>query len=208
MATDFRFKDEWLVRLVTTPPTITPERIEHWRAKQRSFLSQALIDEEVVTFEELAALVNRNFKIRPIEVELKQIAEHVLALVPEKLVRRHNVLPVDATPRTVDLAMANPLDPAAVQAVERVTGRDVNPLFCSPARMQEITASEIGPDAIVYNLLRKLEDVMPIEVVERESNDASSNPRRLKRLRRRQPRRRRRFSRCWTRSGASCSSRR
>lgn len=174
MATDFRFKDEWLVRLVTALPNVTPERVQHWRDKQRPFLSQALIDEEVMTFEELAALVNRNFKIRPIEVELKHIAEHVLALVPEKIVRRHHVLPVDATPRTIDLAMANPLDEAAVQDVEGVTGRDVNPLFCSPATIQEITASELGPDAIVYNLLRKLEDVMPIEVVERESNDAST----------------------------------
>ncbi len=52
------------------------------------------------------------------------------AVEPE-LVRMHRVLPLSVTPRTLHVAMADPLDLAAVDDVQFQTGRRVHPLVAS-----------------------------------------------------------------------------
>jgi len=52
-------------------------------------------------------------------------------MVQPELVRRHRVLPLSVTPRTLRVAMADPLDLAAVDDVQFQTGRRVHPVVAS-----------------------------------------------------------------------------
>ena len=53
----YRFKDEWLVALLGTMPGVTPELIKRWRSQQKPYVSQALIDGDVLSFKEIAEVV-------------------------------------------------------------------------------------------------------------------------------------------------------
>ncbi len=171
MASAFhRFRDEWLVRLVEGTAGVPAERIEQWRTEKVSFLSQALLDADALTFAQLAEVIRRAFRIEATELSggaPKELAQ----LLPEKVTRRHFVVPVEADQKRVTLAMANPLDEYAVHDVQSVTGRTVNPLFCPPATLERATLEELAPDAIVFNLLKKFESQTSVEVVERESDE-------------------------------------
>lgn len=169
-AATHRFKDEWLVRLVEGMAGIPAERIEHWRADKAPYLSQALLDADALTFAQLAEVISHAFRIGATEL-IGGVPKDLAQLLPEKVTRKHFVIPVEADHRHVSLAMANPLDEYAVHDVQSVTGRSVNPLFCPPATLERATLEELAPDAIVFNLLRKFENNTSVEIVERESDE-------------------------------------
>lgn len=168
MSTEHRFKDEWLVRLLEQDGSVQAARIEQWRHAGVPFISQQLLDDGALTFDQLSALIQRTFHIGSTDLA-GGVAKDTAGLVPEKVARQHFVVAVEASQRNIDVAMANPLDEYAMQAVSAVTGRKVNPLFCPPTTVERATLDELTPDAIVYNLLRKFETQTNVEVVERES---------------------------------------
>ena len=167
---DFRFKDEWLASLLRGRPGISEEHVAEWRLEQAPFLSQKLIDTGMLTFSQIADVVRAAYRIDSTDL-VDGVDDEVARLLPENVARKHFVMPVKATQRQVDLAMANPLDEHAMQDVRAVTGRSVNPLFAPPAALERLTLDKLAPDAVVYNLLRKFEADTPVEVVERESDE-------------------------------------
>ena len=169
-----RFKDEWLVGLVERATMLPPGRIDQWRAEKAPYLSQQLLDSGVLSFAQLAEIILHAYRIPATDLS-GGVPREVAQLLPEKVTREHFVLAVQAGPKSVDLAMANPLDELALQDVHWVTGRAVNPLFCPPATLQRAALEELAPDAIVYNLLRKFETSTPVEVVGRESGEPAAD---------------------------------
>ena len=59
----YRFKDEWLAALVGTMPGVTPELIKRWRFQEKPYIAQALIDGDVLSFQEIAEVVKEAFRI-------------------------------------------------------------------------------------------------------------------------------------------------
>ena len=110
----YRFKDEWLVALVGTMPGVTPELIQRWRSQEKPYVAQALIDGDVLSFREIAEVVKDAFRIDYVDLSPGAIDKNAMSILPEKLCREHNVLPVKVDAKTVWLAMANPLDQEAI----------------------------------------------------------------------------------------------
>ena len=156
----FRFKDEWLVALVGTMPGITPELIKRWRFQQKPYVAQALIDGDVLSFKEIAELVKEAFRIDYVDLNPTEIDKNAMQLLPEKLCRDHNVLPVKVDSKTVWLAMANPLDQEAIQRVSWATSREVTPLFCPPGVLDKLVSETLRPDAMIYGLIEKLDQAV------------------------------------------------
>ena len=102
----FRFKDEWLVSLVATMPGVTQELIKRWRFQQKPYIAQALIDGDVLSFREIAEVVKDAFRIDYVDLTPGAIDKNAMQILPEKLCREHNVLPVKVDSRMVHLAMA------------------------------------------------------------------------------------------------------
>jgi type IV pilus assembly protein PilB len=166
-----RFRDEWLLRLVAQLPDAPLAQVERWREERREFVSQALMDAGVLSFEMIADLVRNAYRIESVQVEVGRLDRALLALVPDALRRRHHVVPVSAAERTISLAMANPLDQDAAKDVESVTARQVVPLFCPPGQLHELQLEQSDPDLLVYDLIRRFDAVERVEVLEREGED-------------------------------------
>jgi len=170
----FRFKDEWLVALVGTMPGVTPELIKRWRFQQKPYVAQALIDGDVLSFHEIAELVKEAFRIDYVDLNPNEIDKNAATILPEKLCREHNVLPVKVDSRMVWLAMANPLDQEAIQRVSWATSREVTPLFCPPGQLDKLVSDTLRPDAMIYGLIEKLDQAVGVEQVkEEEQNEAA-----------------------------------
>lgn len=172
-----RFVDEWLTPLVARVPEVSPGRIQQWRSDRREFLSQSLMDDVVLDFSAIAGLIRSAYRIESVQLRPADLDRKVLALVPEAIARRHRVVPVEADARSIRLAMADPLDPSASQAVEAVTGRRVVPLFCPPARLHELALEQLDPDALIFDLVRGFDVRDSVEVIERGADDGDETVR-------------------------------
>src|SRR6202022_836962 len=172
--TKFRFKDEWLVSLVGTMPGVTSDLINRWRTQQKPYVSQALLDGDVLSFTEISALVKEAFRIDSIDLNPNTIDKNAMQILPEKLCREHNVLPVKVDSRMVWLAMANPLDQEAIQRVSWATSREVTPLFCPPGQLDKLVSETLRPDAMIYGLIEKLDHAVGIEQIKEEEQDAAA----------------------------------
>jgi type IV pilus assembly protein PilB len=170
----FRFKDEWLVSLVGTMPGITPELIKRWRFQQKPYVAQALIDGDVLSFKEIAELVKEAFRIDYVDLNPSEIDKNAMQLLPEKLCRDHNVLPVKVDSKTVWLAMANPLDQEAIQRVSWATSREVTPLFCPPGVLDKLVSETLRPDAMIYGLIEKLDQAVGVEQIKEQEQDEAA----------------------------------
>ncbi|MFL5594612.1 MAG: hypothetical protein ACJ785_08385, partial [Gemmatimonadaceae bacterium] len=97
----FRFKDEWLVSLVGTMPGVTQELIKRWRFQQKPYIAQALIDGDVLSFKEIAEVVKDAFRIDYVDLNPGAIDKNAMQILPEKVCRELNVLPVKVDGRMV-----------------------------------------------------------------------------------------------------------
>ena len=170
----FRFKDEWLVSLVGTMPGVTPELISRWRTQKKPYVAQALIDGDVLSFSEIAVLVKEAFRIDSVDLNPGQIDKNAMQVLPEKLCRDFNVLPVKIDSRMVHLAMANPLDQEAIQRVSWATSREVTPLFCPPGQLEKLVSDTLRPDAMIYGLIEKLDQTVGIEQIKDAEQDEAA----------------------------------
>jgi len=170
----FRFKDEWLVSLVATMPGVTQELIKRWRFQQKPYISQALIDGDVLSFREIAEVVKDAFRIDYVDLNPGAIDKNAMQILPEKLCREHSVLPVKVDSRMVHLAMANPLDQEAIQRVSWATSREVTPLFCPPGQLDKLVQETLRPDAMIYGLIEKLDQAVGVEQVKEQEADEAA----------------------------------
>jgi type IV pilus assembly protein PilB len=170
----FRFKDEWLVSLVGTMPGVTPDLIKRWRFQQKPYVAQALIDGDILSFKEIAEVVKDAFRIDYVDLSPGAIDKNAMQILPEKLCREHNVLPVKVDSRMVHLAMANPLDQEAIQRVSWATSREVTPLFCPPGTLDKLVQETLRPDAMIYGLIEKLDQAVGVEEVKEAAEDEAA----------------------------------
>lgn len=152
-----RFQDEWLLPLVEKTHGLSVELLAEWRGQKRRFLSQALVDQGLATFEELGEAILRRYRIKYGAPGADSITRDVFSVVPEKVCRKHGLIPASAERREVLVLMANPVDPTAQQEVEWAAGRDVVPVFCLPDHLERLLVHMLAPDAVVYDLLQRLE---------------------------------------------------
>lgn len=66
---------------------------------------------------------------------------------PARLVHRHNVFPIGQSKNTIQLALSNPFDVAALDAVSAATGRGVVANVCLPEDLNRLIKSHLGVGA-------------------------------------------------------------
>lgn len=171
-----RFLDEWILTLLRDTPGLTPELIASWREQKRTFLSQSVVDQGLRSFEELGEAVLKRFRIGYGDPDPEAIDRALLSVVSEKLCRRHNLVPRDRTGHALSILMANPMDTTAQEEVEWAAGRSVVPLFCLPDHLDRLLLGMLTPDAVVYDLLQRLEVEGNVEILGTESEDEGGEP--------------------------------
>lgn len=161
-----RFRDEWLRRLVQRHWDLETERIDQWREQGRDFLSQALVDEGIATLEDIGELLSEVYGIEYIDPAPGLLDRDAFGLMPESVVRKYLSLPKALREDTLELLTPNPLDAELLNEVEWVTGREVEPWFSLPERLQALVARELGrSNPVEFDLLRKIETRQEVEVV-------------------------------------------
>jgi type IV pilus assembly protein PilB len=90
-------------------------------------LSDALIEKDAITDENLGILISDFLKVPFIVLAKISIPQEVFSVIPERIARKMKVIPFERDATTLKLAMANPSDTETILMIEAKTGQKVIP---------------------------------------------------------------------------------
>lgn len=153
-----------------------------WRAANRPAISAATPLDEAwsavtqaygVTETDLAAQVAALFRLQPATME--GIEPRAVKLLPEKLARKHNVLPIRETHNEIVVASSDPTDYNAEQAIQFTSGRRVVLQVAGPRTLADAINASYSPERAMETLLRTMHAApADVQVVETAAADQVS----------------------------------
>ncbi|MBU1108894.1 MAG: Flp pilus assembly complex ATPase component TadA [Candidatus Riflebacteria bacterium] len=123
---------------------ITAEQLTEALGKQKELgkrLGKVLEDIGMCTDEQIARALADQLVIPYIELDKQYIPMEILQLIPETIIRNHNLLPVLINGNVLTVAMADPLDAFVVDEIRYQTGLEVE--------------EGIAPESVILNAIRR-----------------------------------------------------
>jgi len=114
---------------------ITREQLEKAVKLQRKDgrgLGDILVEQELVTPDDLIMATSLCLGVPLIDLNEQKPQPQAIALIPQALARKYNILPLDIVDNCLVLVMANPEDSLAYQDVQDVAGKIVEPVMAAP----------------------------------------------------------------------------
>jgi type IV pilus assembly protein PilB len=98
-----------------------------------------LVSDDMIT-----AVLSRQYGIPSVNLDLFQIDQSVLRLIPQEVAQKHSVLPLSRVGATLTLAMVDPTNVFAMDDVKFMTGLNVEPVVVAEASIQQAIAKYYG----------------------------------------------------------------
>ncbi len=105
--------------------------------KKGGSLAELLIKLGYMQEAQLVNVLSGYLSIPPVRVLNLNISQEVLALVPERIARDYQVLPIGKIGSTVTLAMADPLNVLIVDDIKKITKCEINPVIAFLSEIKE-----------------------------------------------------------------------
>ncbi len=121
-----------LGELLVASSFIKPEDLERIREvanRSNKKLTEVLLDEELISPDTLATVLSLQYNVPAVDLRRIQVQPAALALVPERLAREHQVLPLSIDGDTVTVAMEDPGDMWAIDQLAMKTKKRVKPVI-------------------------------------------------------------------------------
>lgn len=151
---------------------VLTERQLEWALNQQRTnykrLGEILLDADLASDEDIAEARALQLEIPHVHLGEFSIPQHVAESIPESVARVYGVVPVSASTDKLAVAMVNPMDVEAIDAVQRCAKKRVEPLLASESRIVaaiERIYGATGGDDIVASIEAAVGDVeyQPLE---------------------------------------------
>src|SRR5437763_2562553 len=144
---------------------ISPQHLRQALDYQREHggrLGFNLVKLGLVSDDTITAILSRQYGIPSVNLELFDIDESVLRLIPQEVAQKYSVLPLSRVGATLTLAMVDPTNVFAMDDIKFMTGLNVEPVVVAEASIQaaiaryystsrEIELAGVGADVTVDN---------------------------------------------------------
>ncbi|MDA8243756.1 MAG: type II/IV secretion system protein [Elusimicrobia bacterium] len=176
MGNEWVFRDEHMLRVLSPLSAAAPEALAKARADKKRFCSQALVEAGVLPPDRVVKAAEAAFKARYVPLASASIDKFTLSLVPEKLCRKYLLVPLRLEESEIHAVMMNPSDFNAQSDVEAITGRRVIPFFGLPREVETCLDRLYSADAVVFDLLSKVETPDDVMVLGERSQAVQDDP--------------------------------
>ncbi len=157
-------RDEWVLPIIAE--LASPEAADRARQSADGSVWAAALRLGLVPAQELLAAISRKLST-PIAPSL-EVDPEARRLIPERVARRYQVLPLACSPHVLDVASASPWDLDAERAIAFVSGRSLRIWLAPPGAIAERIDQEYsGARGQVATSKRQVENGMPGESVVR-----------------------------------------
>src|SRR5882672_1911383 len=134
---------EILVRENLISPQHLREALDYQR-EHGGRLGYNLVKLGLVSDDMITAVLSRQYGIPSVNLELFQIDEHVLQLIPQEVAQKYSVLPLSRVGASLTLAMVDPTNVFAMDDIKFMTGLNVEPVVVAEASAAQAIAKYYG----------------------------------------------------------------
>jgi len=153
---------EILVRENLISPQHLREALDYQR-EHGGRLGYNLVRLGLVSDDMITAVLSRQYGIPSVNLELFDIDESVIRLIPQEVAQKYSVLPLSRVGATLTLAMVDPTNVFAMDDIKFMTGLNIEPVVVAEASVQqaiakyyssskEIELAPVAPDVVVQGI--------------------------------------------------------
>ncbi len=150
---------EILVRENLISPQHLREALDYQR-EHGGRLGYNLVRLGLVSDDMITAVLSRQYGIPSVNLELFDIDESVIRLIPQEVAQKYSVLPLSRVGATLTLAMVDPTNVFAMDDIKFMTGLNIEPVVVAEASVQqaiaryystsrEIELAPVAPDVVL-----------------------------------------------------------
>ena len=140
---------------------------EHGGRLGFNLVKMGLVSDDMIT-----AVLSRQYGVPSVNLELFDIDDSVIRLIPREVAEKYSVLPLSRVGATLTLAMVDPTNVFAMDDIKFMTGLNIEPVVVSEASVQEAISR-------YYSQSRELELARDFEESQNSHGVADSLPDRL-----------------------------
>ena len=120
---------------------LEPEQLEQALLKQSKeinsgYLGEVLINAGLIDEKTRNRFLSQQLHIPTIDLGHFEVDESVLSMIPERIVREYNVLPVFKLNNTLNVAIVDPIDSDPINAARNASGLKAEPLIVTTNELQ------------------------------------------------------------------------
>ena len=129
-----------------------------------------LVSDDMIT-----AVLSRQYGIPSVNLDLFQIEDSVLRLIPEEVAQKYLVLPLSRVGATLTLAMVDPTNVFAMDDIKFMTGLNVEPVVVAEASIQQAISKYYSSTRAIELVTVSLESELPQGLAALSSNGGITN---------------------------------
>ena len=130
-----------LSEMLVEAKLITEEQLHHVmevQAKSGEKIERILLQERLITPQQLAFFTSLQLRVPFVNLKKEGVRPNAIALVPEPIARKYNVIPIDVTDGTIVVAMEDPRDIQALEELSALTRKRIEPVLSTSQDIQEM----------------------------------------------------------------------
>ena len=150
-----------LPELLLEHGVLTPEQLQHAQAqaaKSGQSLKRLIVQQGLITEQEVAALVAAQSGVTSIELTHYLIKPEVVGLVPEALARKHTLMPVFKIGETLTVAMDDPLNFFAIDELRLKTKCEIKTVVASETSIRAAIDQYYGASGTIADVTQAIQD--------------------------------------------------
>lgn len=168
------------IELLLNDKYITKEQLNKVlkeQKKRKCSITEILISQGLITQKDLMVILSQELNIPPINLSKYKISTDVLKLIPERIAKQYNVLPVSALGKTLTLAMSDPLNIFAIDDIKMLIKYEIDPVIATDQGIKEAISNYYGTQSEMTEILeetKEREGEEELEVLGGEEIDVST----------------------------------
>ena len=143
---------------------------EHGGRLGFNLVKMGLVSDDMIT-----AVLSRQYGVPSVNLELFDVDESVIRLIPRDVADKYSVLPLSRVGATLTLAMVDPTNVFAMDDIKFMTGLNIEPVVVSEAGVQEAIERYYGGSREI-ELVSTVETALPGAVRRRPGGRAAAAP--------------------------------
>jgi type II secretory ATPase GspE/PulE/Tfp pilus assembly ATPase PilB-like protein/CheY-like chemotaxis protein len=161
-------RDEWV--LTTLEGLVTPEQFVQLKAAREDSYWEGATRRGWATDDLILEALSKRFRMKVANLSL--VSQQAKELVPEQLVRKYRVLPLQISDSILDIATADPHDLDCERTLAFALGRTVRMALASPTKILERLDEVYRPENVIEKILEGVTGNYDIESISESVDEA------------------------------------
>jgi len=169
-------REKTLGEMLVVDSVMTREQLEDALKKQEetgASLGSILVDMNYATEWELAAALGKQLNVPFITLSHYEIDPDILKAIPEDIVKKYKIVPVDKTGKTLTVALADPSNVYLLDELKLVTKCNILPVISFESDIEEAIHKYYGAENNMDEMIKEItqQDLEIIHASEESSNE-------------------------------------